>query len=190
MKLLGLLSTALLACTALAAKKPNASAYDTYRSKAISSNPLNIDDKIYEELTTGPRDYSVAVLLTALEAKFGCQLCKNFQPEWDVIARSWQKGDKKGESRLLYTTLDFSNGRATFMKVLDRVLALFASALTDNPSSINSKQLLFSSCSVLRWAPTPKQTRPRCASTSRAMSPLNRSTDGSVDICHRDPDQH
>ena len=117
MKLLSLLAVSLLSWTTLAAKKPAASIFETYHARAASSSPLDIDDQAYDQLTKAPRDYSVAVLLTALDAKFGCQLCKNFQPEWDIIARSWQKGDRKGETRTLFTTLDFSNGRQTFMKV-------------------------------------------------------------------------
>jgi len=65
-------------------------------------------------LTSSPRDYSVAVLLTALDNRFGCQLCREFQPEWDLLAKSWTKGDKTGESRLIYATLDFADGKAIF----------------------------------------------------------------------------
>ena len=117
MKLLRLLLVSTLSLTAFAAKKGPVSTFDTFHAKAVSSTPLDIDDQAYDQLTKAPRDYSVAVLLTALDAKFGCQLCKNFQPEWDIIAKSWHKGDRKGNSRTLFTTLDFSNGRQTFMKV-------------------------------------------------------------------------
>jgi len=116
MKLLGLILVTLFSCTALAAKKSTASTFETYHARAASSTPIDIDDQGYDQLTSAPRDYSTVVLLTALDAKFGCQLCKNFHPEWDIIAKSWHKGDKKGKGRTLFTTLDFSNGRATFMK--------------------------------------------------------------------------
>lgn len=102
---------------ALAAKKPAVDKFEQYHAKALSSAPLKFDDKIYGQLTGGGRDYSVAVLLTALESKFGCQLCREFQPEWDLLAKSWTKGDKKAESRLIYGTLDFSDGRGTFQSV-------------------------------------------------------------------------
>ena len=117
MKLSSLFFVSILSTSALAAKKASPSTFDTYHARAVSSTPLGIDDQGYDQLTSAPRDYSVAVLLTALEDKFGCKLCRDFQPEWNVIAKSWQQGDKKGESRTLFATLDFSNGRATFMKV-------------------------------------------------------------------------
>lgn len=102
---------------AFAAKSPSTGTFERYYDKFLSSAPLKLDDASYESLTKVPRDYGVAVLLTALEARFGCQLCRDFQPEWDILARSWARGDKKGETRMLYGTLDFTDGKATFQKV-------------------------------------------------------------------------
>lgn len=116
--------SALVAIAALpfgtfAAKSSSSSAdrFETFHAQAVSSSPLKLSDANYKKLTSAPRDYSVAVLLTALDAKYGCQLCGMFQPEWDILAKSWTKGDKSGESRLILSTLDFSDGRDTFMSV-------------------------------------------------------------------------
>lgn len=118
MKLLTLATAALLPFTALAAKKATGERFADFHSKQVSkSAPIKLDDKSYADLTKTPRDYSVAVLLTALEARFGCQLCNDFQPEWDLLARSWTKGDKKGDTRLIYGTLDFTDGKNTFQSV-------------------------------------------------------------------------
>ena len=115
MRLLKLLAASLLSCTALAATKGSKDKFATYHARA-SSGPLELDDKSFEELTSTPRDYSVAVVLTALEARFGCQICKEFQPEWDLITKSYNRGDKIGEGRLLFGTLDFLKGKNTFQK--------------------------------------------------------------------------
>jgi oligosaccharyltransferase complex subunit gamma len=118
MRLLSVLVASLLtAGSALAAKKTPVDRYLDFRGKAQSQNPVKLDDKLYGRLTNAKRDYSAAVLLTAMDSRYGCQLCREFQPEWDLLARSWMKGDKKGESRLIYGTLDFSDGRDTFMSV-------------------------------------------------------------------------
>ena len=111
------LALSLLPLAALGAKKPAAEKFEEFHSKALSYPPLKLDDATYGKLTSTPRDYSVAVLLTALEVRFGCQLCRDFQPEWDLLAKSWTKGDKKGESRLVYGTLDFVDGKGTFQSV-------------------------------------------------------------------------
>lgn len=111
------LSLSVLVAGTLAAKKSPAERFNEYHTKSLSSSPLKLRDVSYKSLTTAPRDYSVAVLLTALEARFGCQLCREFQPEWDLVGKSWTKGDKVGESRLLFGTLDFADGRDVFLSV-------------------------------------------------------------------------
>lgn len=115
MRWLQLLAASLLPFTALAAKKSSADRFNDFRSKSLSG-PLKLDDPTYAQLTKAPRDYSVAVLLTAMETRFGCSLCREFQPEWDVLGKSWTKGDK-GETRLVFGTLDFVDGKNTFQSV-------------------------------------------------------------------------
>jgi len=118
MRVLQLLTAALLPFTALAAKKSSGDRFADYHAKQLSSSgPVKLTDRTYNDLTKKPRDYSVAVLLTALEARFGCGLCNEFQPEWELLGRSWSRGDKGGESRLIYGTLDFADGRDTFQSV-------------------------------------------------------------------------
>ncbi len=117
MKAYSICVASVLCVGALAARASSADKFQTYHSRSLSSTPLDVDDNTYDNLTSAPRDYSVAVLLTATEAKYGCKLCRDFAPEWELVAKSWNKGDKKGDSRLLFATLDFSNGRNTFQRV-------------------------------------------------------------------------
>lgn len=79
--------------------------------------PIKLDDTSFSRYTALPRNHTTAVLLTALETRFGCQLCKDFQPEWDLLAKSWMRGDRNGDSKLLFGTLDFVDGRQTFQSV-------------------------------------------------------------------------
>ena len=118
MKLLNLLILTVLTVLAFAAKQPSGGTFEKYHAKSHSSAPLRLDDASYDELTATPRNHSVVVLLTALEARFGCQLCRDFQPEWDLLGKSWAKGDRRGDSRILLGTLDFADGKGTFQKVL------------------------------------------------------------------------
>lgn len=113
MRVLRLLVAAVISCTALAAKK-SPSAFDVYHKK---STPIVLNEQSYDELTAVPRDYHTVVVLTAIDAKYGCEICQKFAPEWDILAKSWYKGDKKGKHRLLFGTLDFDHGRNVFIKV-------------------------------------------------------------------------
>lgn len=120
MRLLQTAIFALLPLSSIAAKKSSVAIYEEFHERFLSSAPLKLDDSAYDVLTKAPRDYGVAVLLTALEARFGCALCRDFQPEWDILSRSWARGDKKGNTRMLFGTLDFTDGKATFQKVASR----------------------------------------------------------------------
>ncbi|KAF9696396.1 hypothetical protein EKO04_005585 [Ascochyta lentis] len=111
------LTASLLPFTALAAKKTG-DKYTDARAKSLDiGRPLKLDDGGYASLTKGPRDFSVAILLTALETRFGCVLCREFQPEWDLLGKSWIKGDKDGKTRTLFGTLDFLDGKNTFQSL-------------------------------------------------------------------------
>ncbi|EME42574.1 hypothetical protein DOTSEDRAFT_155464 [Dothistroma septosporum NZE10] len=114
MRVLQLITTALMPVTALAAKKPPTERFDAAHAKA---QPIKLDDKSYDDLTKTPRNYSAAVLLTAMDARFGCQLCNEFQPEWELLGKSWTKGDKEVASRLVFGTLDFMDGKGTFQSL-------------------------------------------------------------------------
>lgn len=111
------LSVSLLAGGSFAAKKSTEERFKLFHAKSLSSTPVKLGDSSYRELTSAPRDYAAAIVLTAMDARFGCQLCREFQPEWDLLARSWIKGDKAAESRVLFATLDFSDGRDIFMSL-------------------------------------------------------------------------
>ncbi|KAK5107291.1 hypothetical protein LTR62_001420 [Meristemomyces frigidus] len=118
MKVLQLMM-ALLPLGAFAAKKATSGdRFQTFHAKQVSAGgPVKLDDQSYNELTKAPRDYSIAVLLTALDARFSCNLCNEFQPEWELLGKQWTKGDKKAEGRMLFTTLDFLDGKATFQSL-------------------------------------------------------------------------
>ena len=116
MRISNLVAFLALPLASLAAKKPT-STFDKYLAKQASTSPVEIDEQGFNDLTSIPRDYSVAVLLTARHAKYACQICRDFDSEWSIIGRSWQKADRKGEKRVLLTTVDFDTGRNVFMKV-------------------------------------------------------------------------
>ncbi len=110
--------TALSLSAAVSAKKvATTSKFDTYFAAQASSSPFELDETSYNELTAAPRDYSLAVLLTARHPRYVCKICRDFDPEWSIVGRSWQKGDRNGKHRVLLSSLDFDQGRNIFMKV-------------------------------------------------------------------------
>ncbi|PNS20678.1 Dolichyl-diphosphooligosaccharide--protein glycosyltransferase subunit 3 [Sphaceloma murrayae] len=119
MRVLQALVASLLPMTALAAKQTGLEKFQDYHSKQVSKGgPLKLTDSTYSRLTGPPRNYSTAVLLTALDPRFGCGMCHEFQPEWDLLVKSWTKGDKAGASRVVFGTLDFMDGKGTFQSLM------------------------------------------------------------------------
>ena len=92
--------------------------FEGYHSASLSKAPVKLDDASYDDLTSLPRNYTAAILLTAVEARFGCQLCRDFNPEWELIGKSWIRGDRSGETRVVFGTIDFTDGKGTFQKVI------------------------------------------------------------------------
>lgn len=118
MRFLPLLASAsALVASAFAAEQSTEERFIKFNRLARLSSPLQLNDVSYKSLTSTPRDYSVAIVLTAQDARFGCQLCRDFKPEWELIAQSWARGDKQQESRLFFGVLDFTEGRETFLSV-------------------------------------------------------------------------
>ena len=136
MRLLSILALSLLPLSGLAAKRSSVDRFVKYHTQSLSSGPLKLDEKVYDDLTATPRNYSAAILLTAREDRFGCQLCREFQPEWEVIAKSWAKGDKPGDSRVVFGTLDFADGKGPFQKMqLQTVPILVIFPATEGPDA-------------------------------------------------------
>lgn len=98
-----------------------ASSQLTFQELSRLPSPIELDDSAYDDITSQPRDYHVAILLTALEARYGCGLCREFQPEWDVIVSSWNKKGNQDDTKLVFGTLDFGQGKNTFQKVMRSV---------------------------------------------------------------------
>ncbi len=178
MHFLKFLTLAALSITSVSAKKASSTKFDTYFAKQASSAPFEIDEKGYNELTTAPRDYSLAVLLTARDARYACGLCKEFDPEWKLLGRSWQKGDKNGEHRVLLSTVDFDNGRNVFMRVSEKLYPQGHNLGANSNHSFNSKRPPSSCSSLLLSASMPNLMLSPHDSTSLDLKPRKASTAG------------
>ncbi|KAJ6140443.1 hypothetical protein N7470_010448 [Penicillium chermesinum] len=82
------------------------------------SGPVDLDSAAFEELTSAPRDYFTAVILTAKDARYGCLMCREFDSEWNFISRSWNKGSKPDDLKMVFGTVDFDQGKAVFQKYM------------------------------------------------------------------------
>lgn len=76
---------------------------------------VELDATSFNELTQTPRNYSVTALLTANAPSFRCQPCLTFQPEFEAVARAWQKNPSR--DRHIFGKIEFMEGREIFRRV-------------------------------------------------------------------------
>ena len=102
----------------MAALAAGSDKFEELWSKQLTMNgPLKVDDQSYNAMTTGSRNYTTAVLPTALDARSACALCHEFAPEWERLTKSWIKADKAGDNKVIFAVLDFLDGRTVFQSV-------------------------------------------------------------------------
>ncbi|KAI9337187.1 hypothetical protein BD770DRAFT_401312 [Pilaira anomala] len=96
------------------------SAQDAKKEKLISLQDSNtglikLNSNSYERFTEGKRNYGLVVLLTALDSQFNCVPCREFDPEYNLVAKSFQKN--KDSKNLFFGHLDFKDGQAVYQKL-------------------------------------------------------------------------
>lgn len=123
----GLLSVALaitwLFAVSQAEKTSPAAARFRQAAQSSSTNIAQLSGvQEYESLVSSQRDFSVSLLLTAVDSPpVQCAPCKMFQPTYESIARGFRKiGKKDVLNQHVFTYLEFKNGREVFQKVRRR----------------------------------------------------------------------
>lgn len=109
MKLLAIALTGLLS-TAFAARKVD------LQSVIGQSGVVDATDKLLEHIFESPRDYSIALLLTADDDRFGCGFCKPVGKSVTTVARNWVRDHPEGDG-LYFVRADIDNCRQAFKKL-------------------------------------------------------------------------
>lgn len=60
------------------------------------NNIIQINDKNWEQIMSGPRDYHLVLMLSSESSQFNCVLCKEFRPHFEIVGRSWYEDHKNG----------------------------------------------------------------------------------------------
>lgn len=53
--------------------------------KKASSGVIKLDSTSFTQLTSGPRNFSLIVVFTALDARFGCQPCREIDGHYNLV---------------------------------------------------------------------------------------------------------
>lgn len=126
--LLLLLLASIAAAASSEALDPRLAKYHTLAAKNDGVLPLT--SASYDELVSlngpagaGPgRNYSISVILTALNPKFGCAPCQAFDKEHREVAKQWwaksrKAGGQAAQMKHIFGVLDFEKGQEIFKRV-------------------------------------------------------------------------
>ncbi|KAF9342901.1 oligosaccharyl transferase subunit ost3/OST6 [Mortierella sp. AD094] len=85
------------------------------QAKAVKNKGvIELDSLAFEEVMAKPRNYSMAILFTAIGPEYQCVPCLNFDPEFKLVASGWSKLPDK--TKIFFGSLDFKVGQAVFQK--------------------------------------------------------------------------
>ncbi|KAG0285997.1 oligosaccharyl transferase subunit ost3/OST6 [Linnemannia gamsii] len=81
---------------------------------SMSKGIIELDSLAFDDVLAKPRNYSMVVLFTAISPEFQCVPCKNFDPEYRLVAAGWSRIPDK--SQIFFGILDFKAGQSVFQK--------------------------------------------------------------------------
>ncbi|BFZ24307.1 hypothetical protein BsWGS_27346 [Bradybaena similaris] len=73
-------------------------------------------DKFRQYVKTTPKNYSVVVMLTALQPQRGCSVCKQANDEFQIVANSWRYSQQYS-NRLFFAMVDYDEGSDIFQSM-------------------------------------------------------------------------
>ncbi|KAI9246783.1 hypothetical protein BY458DRAFT_484442 [Sporodiniella umbellata] len=92
---------------------------DPKKSKLVSlvneEGLVKLNSNSFDRFTEGKRNYGMVVLLTALGPQFKCHPCRELDPEYKLISKSFQKNKNKQD--LFFGHLDFNDGQSVYHKL-------------------------------------------------------------------------
>ncbi|CAG8547422.1 7568_t:CDS:2 [Paraglomus occultum] len=77
---------------------------------------VDLDSNLFDEFVAKPRNYSFVVLLTAMDSRLNCIPCREFDPEFRLVAKTWKQIGNPVD-RVYFGLLDFINGKEIFNKL-------------------------------------------------------------------------
>ncbi|KAI9313281.1 hypothetical protein BX666DRAFT_764038 [Dichotomocladium elegans] len=110
-----LLAVVLLQCLGFALAQTDAKTQRLADLAKKNKGIVKLTSNTFSQYTEGKRNYGIVVLLTALDDNFNCIPCREFDPEFKLVAASFQK--TKNPNSVFFGHLDFKDGQAIYQKL-------------------------------------------------------------------------
>lgn len=103
-----------------------------------SDGIVRLTDKTFDKVVGGPRDYTVAVFLTAAQPQYGCQFCRMVGPSIEKLAYSWNKDHPNGDGFFI-AVADIQDTQLSFRKLgLTHAPNLWVYPATDDSAPVTA----------------------------------------------------
>jgi oligosaccharyltransferase complex subunit gamma len=80
------------------------------------SGVIRLTDATFPKVVGGPRDYAIAVLLTAEGPQYGCAFCKVVGSPFEKVAASWNQDHPNGDG-LFFAVADIAQTSGTYQQL-------------------------------------------------------------------------
>jgi len=116
---------------------------------------VKLSNKLFKDLVRSqPRNYSVVVMFTALQAQRGCSICKQASDEFTMLANSYRYSPFYS-SKLFFAMLDFDEASESFQSMnLNSAPAFIhfpSKTKPKKPDILDIQRVGFSAEAVARW---------------------------------------
>ncbi|XP_025085267.1 tumor suppressor candidate 3-like isoform X2 [Pomacea canaliculata] len=111
-------------------------------------------DKFRQYVKMPPRNYSVIVMLTALQAQRQCSVCKQANEEYQILANSWRYSQQYS-NRLFFAMVDYDEGPDVFQSMKINTAPVFmhfpAKGKPKKSDTMDIHRVGFSAEQIARW---------------------------------------
>ncbi|TDL27489.1 oligosaccharyl transferase subunit OST3/OST6 family [Rickenella mellea] len=84
---------------------------------AANNGVIKLDSRSWDLLTTSKRNWSATVQYTALDKNMKCTPCREFDPTFNTVAKTWMSVSKENRDQHFFATLDYKDGPDVFKKL-------------------------------------------------------------------------
>ncbi|XP_071125846.1 dolichyl-diphosphooligosaccharide--protein glycosyltransferase subunit TUSC3-like [Mytilus edulis] len=111
-------------------------------------------DKFKQYVRTAPRNYSVIVMLTALQPKRQCSVCKQANEEYVILANSWRYSQQYS-NKLFFAMVDYDDGADVFSQLKTNTAPVFMhfpeKGKTKKGDTLDINRVGFSAEAIAKW---------------------------------------
>ncbi|KAK7097909.1 tumor suppressor candidate 3-like [Littorina saxatilis] len=111
-------------------------------------------DKFKQYVKTAPRNYSVIVMLTALQPQRQCSVCKQANEEFQILANSWRYSQQYS-NQLFFTMVDYDEGPDVFQSMKINTAPVFmhfpAKGKPKKTDTMDIHRVGFAAEQIARW---------------------------------------